>query len=73
MYVEVDKLTFRSCQKEKPWTRRGMLNIISSVYDPIGFVSPFILNAKITLQRLCHDKIRWNEKLADVHIVRWNK
>ena len=51
--AEIDKFTFKICQKEKPLTRRGMLSIISSVYDPIGFVSPFILTAKIILQRLC--------------------
>ena len=44
--AEIDKFTFKICHKEKPLTCRGMLSIISSVYDPIGFVSPFILIAK---------------------------
>jgi len=71
--AEIDKFTFKICHKEKPLTRRGMLSIISSVYDPIGFVSPFILIAKIILQRLCREKIGWDEKLADADAVQWNK
>ena len=54
--AQVDKFIFKSCQKEKPLTRRGMLSIISSVYDPIGFASPFSLKVKIILQRLCREK-----------------
>ena len=46
--AETDKFTFMICQKEKPFTRRGSLSIISSVYDPIGFVSPFILMQRLS-------------------------
>ena len=71
--AEADKLTFKICSKEKPLTRRGLLSIISSVYDPIGSVSPFILKAKIILQKLCREKIRWDAEIADVHLAQWNK
>ena len=50
-----------------------MLSIVSSVYDPIGFASPFVLKAKIILQRLCRDKLGWDEKLADADLIQWNK
>ena len=71
--VEADKFTFKICSKEKPPTRRGLLSIISSVYDPIGFVSPFILKAKIILQKLCREKIGWDAEIADLHLAQWNK
>ena len=29
--------------KEKPKTRRGILSTFSSVYDPRGFVAPFVI------------------------------
>ena len=41
--VETDRFTFNIGMKEVPPTRRGMLSKISSVYDPLGFVSPYIL------------------------------
>ena len=48
---------FKITIKDKPATRRGILSIISSVYDPLGFVAPFILPAKIILQDLCKKKL----------------
>ena len=41
--TEQDKFQYNIGLKDKPETRRGILRIVSSVYDPLGFVSPFIL------------------------------
>ena len=45
--VEADMLSF--CVKEKPVldTRRGILSLVSSLYDPPGFAAPLILSAKV--------------------------
>ena len=34
-------------------TRRGILSLVSSMYDPLGFAAPFTLPAKALLQDLC--------------------
>ena len=54
-------------------TRRGLLSIISSVYDPIGFVSPFVLNAKKILQKLCLEKKGLDDEIADADPTEWQK
>ena len=36
---------------------RGILSVIGSVLDPLGFVVPFLLNAKQILQDLCRIKL----------------
>ena len=41
--VENDKFLYNINIMDKPSTRRGMLSIISSIYDPLGFVSTLIL------------------------------
>ncbi len=46
---------------DKPATKRGVLSITSSVYDPLGFVSPFILKAKLIFQELCRRKLSWDD------------
>ena len=47
--------------KEKPKTRRDMLSTLSSVYDPLGFVAPFILQGKRILQHLSDENLQWDE------------
>ena len=49
----------------KPLTKRGVLGIISSVYDPYGFVSPFVLPGKHILQQLCQLKVGWDDALPE--------
>lgn len=49
--------------KDKPFTRRGVLSIVSSIFDPLGYVSPFVLPAKRILQELCKRKLEWDEEL----------
>ena len=60
--IETDEFGFKVVAKDKPLTRRGILSIASSVYDPLGFVAPFILSAKLILQELCK-KMRWDEEI----------
>ena len=44
--IEEDVFKFKVNMKEKPKTRTDMLSTLSSVYDPLGFVAPFILQGK---------------------------
>ena len=48
-FVETDTFGFKVNIKEKPCTRRGILSVVSSVYDPLGMAAPFILPAKLLL------------------------
>jgi len=51
--VENDTLGFRISLQDKPLTRRGVLSTVSSIYDPLGLASPFLLEGRRILQRLC--------------------
>ena len=51
-YVVEDCFRFTALEKSKPNTRRGVLSIINSIFDPLGLISPFILPAKRILQEL---------------------
>ena len=64
--VESDTFRFRITIKDKPLTRRGILSIVSSIYDPLGFAAPFTLKAKKLLQDLCKDeKPGWDDELPE--------
>ena len=58
--IESDTLGFRIELKDKPLTRRGILSTLSSVYDPLGVVSPVILAGKQILQSLCRLSTAWD-------------
>lgn len=59
--VETDCFKFKMVNKEQPHTRRGLLSIVSSVYDPLGFLSPVTLPAKSILQELCRRGCKWDD------------
>ncbi|XP_051784726.1 uncharacterized protein LOC127528327, partial [Erpetoichthys calabaricus] len=57
----------------KPATRRGILSVVSSVYDPLGFLAPALLPAKLILRDLCKEKFGWDEEVEVKHIQKWKK
>ena len=71
--VESDVFQFRISLKDKPFTRRGILSTVSSIYDPLGFAAPFLLQGKRILQDLCKEKVAWDEPIPDELRTRWEK
>ncbi|XP_067045816.1 uncharacterized protein [Acropora muricata] len=69
--MDSDTFTFKVEPKHKPFTRRGILSTTSSVYDPLGLVSPVIVPAKKLLQDLCQQKIGWNDEIALEELAHW--
>ena len=71
--VASDCLEFRIVLQDKPLTRRRMLSTISSVYDPLGLASPFLLKGRKLLQSLCNSKLDWDDPVDDRHHVAWQR
>ena len=71
--VEQDSFTFSILNKHKPLTRRGILSSVSSIYDPLGFLSPVILPAKQILQQLCKLKLAWDEAIPPEMAQTWQR
>lgn len=69
--IETDSFSFRSVNKNKPFTRRGILSVVSSVYDPLGLLCPFVFPAKVIVQDLCRKKYGWDDELSPDDVVRW--
>ena len=64
-HVMSDTLCFKIAIKDKPLTRRGILSVISSIYDPLGFVL-------CLFHVLCHNKLVFKFFLVSyilVHII----
>jgi len=48
--IQSDTFQFRITLKDRPCTRRGILSTVSSIYDPLGFIAPVLLEGKSILQ-----------------------
>ena len=59
--VESDTLSFKIVVKDRPTARRGLLSLVSSVYDPLGFAAPFTLPAKVLLRDFCRMNLGWDD------------
>lgn len=69
--VETDTFNFRVQLKDHPLTRRGILSSVSSVFDPLGLVSPFVLVGKQILKELCQGGGDWDDPVSEEIRNRW--
>ena len=69
--AETDTFGFRLNLKEKPHTKRGLLSVMSSVFDPLGIASPMVLPARILIQNLFKKNIGWDDKIDEEDEKRW--
>ena len=69
--VEEDELGFKVQDMAKPLTKRGILSMLSSVYDPLGIASPFVLGARKVMQELCRTKLGWDDQVPPVYQQQW--
>ena len=53
-------------------TKRNILRITASLYDPLGLISPIIIPMKILFQELCRDNRGWDEPLSEPLAKTWN-
>lgn len=70
-YVETDQFGFKASAQERPQTRRGILLVVSSLYDPLGFLARFSMMAKLLLQELCRKSLGWDEAIPRVLSKQW--
>lgn len=72
---EFDSFTFKSVpiNETKIWTKRKVLSAISKLFDPLGWLSPYIIRAKILMQNIWRDPIGidWDLPLPEHLIDEW--
>ena len=71
--MENDTLGFSAPTIASENSRRGVLSTIASVYDPLGFLAPFVLKGRLILQGLCKDGLGWDDELPPLLAARWKE
>ena len=54
-------------------TKRSLLKFSSKLFDPLGFVSPFVIRLKMLFQSLCSSKLEWDGQLEGEALKQWNR
>ena len=67
-----DTLQFKVVPTNKPPTKRGILSTVSSLFDPLGFLGPFLLPVKVMLQELWRMDVQWDDPIPEPLLTQWN-
>ncbi|XP_053390135.1 uncharacterized protein LOC128553049 [Mercenaria mercenaria] len=71
--LDSDTFQYEIVSNNRPLTRRGILSTVSSIYDPLGFISPAALSGKQILQQMCADQVGWDDPLPESLNGKWVK
>ena len=61
--VKNDKHTFQHSPNSLPKNKRGILDLVASIFDPLGIVTPAVLEAKLIIQSLWILKVDWDDNI----------
>ena len=59
-----DIFSFRLKLEAGTLTKQVMLSMISSIYDPVGFAAPFILEGRKILHGLSNQDVQWDSEVS---------
>ena len=54
-------------------TKRNILRISVMFYDPVGLISPIILQFRLIFRKTCTGKYDWDPELPSNFVILWNK
>ncbi|KAK3703198.1 hypothetical protein QZH41_004965 [Actinostola sp. cb2023] len=73
--LKTDDFTFKVSTEveEKPFTRRGVLSVVNSLYDPLGLVAPVVIRGKAILRAMTSNlkPQDWDEPLPKEYKKAW--
>ena len=72
-HIGNDSFGFNIVMNDVPLTRRGVLSSISSIFDPLGLIGPFVLKGKRILQKIVAEEKDWDDPLSEYQISEWRR
>lgn len=56
---------------QEKYTKRILLMEIATIYDPLGWIQPLVVSAKLIMQEVWKIKIEWDELLPEELVKKW--
>ncbi|XP_028656694.1 uncharacterized protein LOC114650672 [Erpetoichthys calabaricus] len=66
-----DIFTFYAPETERPYTRRGVLSTVNSLFDPLGFLAPVTIRGRLLLRELSRHGSDWDTNLPEGMHEQW--
>ena len=72
--VKRDELSIKSVKfSEQVLSKRSLLSQVSSVFDPLGLISPLVIRGKMLIQRAWAEKLGWDDPLPEDYVEEWQE
>lgn len=71
--ISTDMFTFKVAVADKPYTRRGVLSVINSIFDPLGLAASVTIRGRLLLRELSSGVQDWDTPLPDDKVNRWEE
>ena len=52
-------------------TKREVIHAVASIYDPLGLINPIVVKLKTFFQKVCLEKIDWDDYLNEELQKEW--
>ncbi|XP_076302005.1 uncharacterized protein LOC143220175 [Lasioglossum baleicum] len=68
-----DKFCIKSVAiPELPRTKRAILSAISMLFDPLGWIAPIVVTAKVLMQQLWQERCDWDDEAPSEILDKWS-
>ena len=69
--ISQDSFFFKSESAVQPITKRGILSTINGVFDPLGFLAPFVLEGRFLLREVMSSEVGWDDPVCPSIMSKW--
>ncbi|XP_062713750.1 uncharacterized protein LOC134290600 [Aedes albopictus] len=54
-------------------TKRQVLRVVMSIFDPLGLVAAFVVHGKCLIQDIWRAKVNWDERIPEELVIKWRR
>ncbi|HBK83091.1 MAG TPA: hypothetical protein DDZ41_05760, partial [Flavobacterium sp.] len=69
--LKFEKIDQQIFLEERRPTKRDILKVVMSIFDPLGLISNFIIIGKILMQNIWENGLAWDDAISDSQYVIW--